>query len=155
MTVLYKVRKPAGSVAGVIFSFIALVILAVPYAGAGENREAIVAEQEAIRELFDAGEFGESLRRAEELMPVAEAELGTDHPSFLLLLLNLGFLYEQYGEYDQAQEQFARLMKWQEQTLGKDHLSTLQSANNLARLYIEAARFDEAEVLILNILLRL
>ena len=56
MTVLYKVRKPAGSVAGVIFSFIALVILAVPYAGAGENREAIVAEQEAIRELFDAGE---------------------------------------------------------------------------------------------------
>ena len=101
----------------------------------------------AVVEAYQAGDYAEGVRLAEEALELARASLGPTHPSTLTSLNNLAGLYQSQGRYGEAEPLFEQALELSRQTLGPTHPDTLISLNNLAGLYDSQERYDEAEPL--------
>jgi Tetratricopeptide repeat len=64
-----------------------------------------------------------------------EKALGSDHPSTLKTVNNLGMLYRAQGRLAEAEQIHLRALAEREKTLGPDHTSTLETVDNLGMLY--------------------
>lgn len=79
-----------------------------------------------------------------EALTISERELGTDHPSTLLIVNNLGLVLAQKCSFEAAESYYLRALEGRERILGKDHPDTLVTVLNLARLMIRLGDYDKA-----------
>ena len=61
--------------------------------------------------------------------------LGKEHPSTLMNVNNLAWLYQAQGRYGEAEPLLLHAIEARERVLGKEHPDTLMSVSNLASLH--------------------
>jgi len=100
--------------------------------------------------LIESGKYDEAESLHLEALNASRRVLGDEHPSTLVSIGNLAFLYKTLGRYDEAEPLFLETLNNRRRVLGDEHPSTLVSINNLAGLYESQGRYDEAEPLYLE-----
>ncbi|MBL8382580.1 MAG: CHAT domain-containing protein [Burkholderiales bacterium] len=83
----------------------------------------------------------ESLHRS--ALAVHERELGSEHPTTLATLTNLGNVMLLAGRYAEAEAVFRRVLAAREKVQGADHPDTALALNNVANALFEQSRQEE------------
>jgi len=107
----------------------------------------LMAAYRQYQKLYAAGRFDEAESFAKRALTHGEAEFGTEHPSFAVLLNNLATLYRAQGQLAEAEPLFRRALAIKEKTLPPDDPSVAATLNNLAALLRDQGRLAEAEPL--------
>ena len=76
-----------------------------------------------------------------------ELELGSDHPELLVVLNNLGSLFQFQGRYEEAIEMYSRVLDIQLEDSNRASSAVRKSVNQLAQCYRADERFEEANAL--------
>jgi tetratricopeptide (TPR) repeat protein len=71
--------------------------------------------------MYHRGNYGDALLWYRQALSGRELELGSDHPSTLTSVHNIGLVFDSQGKYDDALEWFRRALSGQERALGSDH----------------------------------
>ncbi|WFB08610.1 tetratricopeptide repeat protein [Streptomyces sp. LX-29] len=90
------------------------------------------------------GRAGHALPLDERALAIAEAALGSDHPTTAVCLGNLAATYGELGRHAEALPLEERALAIAEAVLGSDHPSTGLRLGNLAATYGELGRHAEA-----------
>ncbi len=77
-------------------------------------------------------------------LQVYELELGSDHPELLLVLNNLGLLYQFQGRYEEAIEVYSRVLDIQWKDSNRASSSVRKTVNQLVQCYQAEERYEEA-----------
>ena len=99
-------------------------------------------------------EQGHYQKACSELLTVIAVEkrlFGTDHPSTLLSMADLGITFSNLGRYDEAEKLLVQVVENTQRVLGADNLQTLYCMTNLAIAYRRQYRWEEAEILQLKV----
>lgn len=76
-----------------------------------------------------------------------ELELGTDHPELLVVLNNLGSLFQFQGRYEEAIEMYSRVLDIQLEDSNRASSAVRKSVIQLAQCYRAGRRYEEANAL--------
>ena len=93
------------------------------------------------------GDYRRGARVKEQIVELAEAELGPDDNRTATALNNLAESYRVQARYTEAEPLYHRALKISEKTLGPDHPDVAIRLNNLALLLQAKGHLDEAEPL--------
>src|SRR6266436_313591 len=74
-----------------------------------------------VAQLYQQGKFAEAIPPAQELLQVAEAAFGPEHPNVAESLNNLAELNRRQGRYADAEPLYKRALAIYEKALGPDH----------------------------------
>lgn len=83
----------------------------------------------------------------DEALKCAEVDLGEEHPTVAVILIDLGWLYLAQSRLDEAAAVRERALFIQEAANHPDHPRIAATLNNLANVYCRQGRFSEAEAL--------
>lgn len=72
---------------------------------------------------------------------------GSEHPSTLTIVDNLGSLYIKQGKYAEAEKMCIRALREHERTWGPEHPSILETIKSLGFIYANQGKYAEAEKL--------
>ncbi|MDZ7905985.1 MAG: tetratricopeptide repeat protein [Cypionkella sp.] len=93
--------------------------------------------------LWRAGRHGQAIAAHTQLVALAKAEFGPDHPKTATAMNNLAESLRAAGQYDQAEPLCRQAMEIRRKTLGEDHPDYASSLNNLAGLLRATGRYDQ------------
>ena len=99
------------------------------------------------RTAFEAGNYQEAARIAEQGLREGESLYGLDDPRTLLFADFVGGLYLTLSRYAEAEALYQRVLPVMERMLGRDHASTLGMVVGLAVIHQAQNRYAEAEPL--------
>ncbi len=97
--------------------------------------------------LTHEGKYQEAEKAAREALEMDRQALGSDHPSVLRDMFNLGGILTQEAHYADAEEINKELIESARRVLGPQHPGTLVAMNTLAMILDREKRFAEAEKL--------
>jgi Tetratricopeptide repeat len=80
----------------------------------------------------------------DNLLEIAKP-LGSEDMSTLVIVNNLGTLYNTQGKLAKAEQMYLQVLKDYEKMLGREHTSTLAIVNNLGALYTTQGRLTKSE----------
>jgi non-specific serine/threonine protein kinase/serine/threonine-protein kinase len=80
----------------------------------------------------------------EETLALARGRLGADHPTTLVTMTNLGWIYYSVGRFDDAIAILESALPRMKSSLGERHANTLSCMNNLANSYSVTGKADKA-----------
>lgn len=93
------------------------------------------------------GDYAKSIAVWENLMPIVEQVLGSDHPDIAVFLDNLAMLYRYQAIYAKSEPLFIRALAIREKELGPNHPDIGRTLNSLALLYSDQGQYAKAETL--------
>jgi CHAT domain-containing protein/Tfp pilus assembly protein PilF len=102
---------------------------------------AMLADAERLK---SQGDYATAASIWQQLLGLAEKELGTESPDLTFILLNLGELHRKQGDYISADNFVRRSLAIQEKALGPNHPDLATSLNNLAGLLSEQGQYASA-----------
>jgi len=88
-------------------------------------------------------EQAESLYR--QALEIDKTTIGPLHPSYIVDLNNLGYLYSKLGDFAKAEPLYRQALQIRLKVLGPNHPDTATSLNNLAWLYRAMGNYAKAE----------
>jgi tetratricopeptide (TPR) repeat protein len=113
----------------------------------GVNLELVGANVVMAKSLWHRGRYNEAEVLFKEVVKSYETEFGCEHPSTVVSMNDLAFIYNSQGRYGDAEALHKQALALQEKHLGADHLSTLASIHHLAIVHTSQGRYDDAEAL--------
>ena len=109
--------------------------------------------------LFNLAEFNHGQGRyqkacSEYLAAIAVDKklFGTDHPSTLHSMAELGITFCKLGRYDEAEKLLVQVVEDTQRVLGAEHLQTLNGTSYLTTVYRRQHRWEKAETLQIKLL---
>jgi non-specific serine/threonine protein kinase/serine/threonine-protein kinase len=91
--------------------------------------------------------YPEAEKAAQEALEMDQRALGSDHPSVLRDMFNLGGILTEEQDYAGAEEMFRQLIESARRVLGPQHPSTLAAMGNRAMVFTAEKRYADAEKL--------
>lgn len=91
--------------------------------------------------------YPEAEKAAREALKMDQQALGSDHPSVLRDMFNLGGILTEEQHYADAEEMFRQLIESARRVLGPQHPSTLAAMGNRAMVFTAEKRYADAEKL--------
>jgi len=96
--------------------------------------------------LAEAKKFSEAEEVGKEVLRIAEAIFGPDHPEITLSLNELAAIAIAQKKYDDAERLFKRTLDINEHILGHDHPNVAADLSNLAFLYQLKGDYENAKI---------
>ncbi|KAL7267903.1 hypothetical protein RUND412_009495 [Rhizina undulata] len=106
--------------------------------------EAIKASDILASTYADLGYYNQAQDSYRKVLEWQEEMDGSDHPSTLITMNNMGFIFRIQGRYGEALKRCQKALSGLRTALGTDHPSTLEAMNNLALIFSIQGRHDEA-----------
>ncbi len=100
-----------------------------------------------VFQLYQQGQFNQSVIIAEQILELAPSVYQGDHPNIATSLNNLGYLYQSQGKLSQAEPLYQQALAMLQRLFEDDHPNVASSLNNLAELYRSQGKLSEAEPL--------
>ena len=100
-----------------------------------------------VEGLYKAGKYADALPLAQQVLAVAEKELGRDHWALARPLNNLAQIYEKQGKLADAEQMYRRALALYEKAVGANHPYVAMALNNVADVLAAENRAADAEVL--------
>ncbi len=98
-------------------------------------------------DLYQQGEYVNSLNTMRESIEVAKKTFGPDHHTVSISMKNLALLYRMGGNYSEAEMLYKKAISLEEKILGRDHFLVAEDLRTLAELYKFQGKDNEAESL--------
>ena len=99
----------------------------------------------------DQGRFNISLDLFRTVMTTRVTARGTEHPSTLISINNLGRVLIYQGKYEKAEQMLRDVVETEERVLGKEHPDTLTSISNLATVLMHQGKYEKAEQMLRDV----
>lgn len=91
------------------------------------------------------GENDEALEAFNRALELQRAATGEQHPSYAIILNNIGILYNKLERYREAEAVLSESVDIRRRTLGVDHPQTATALFNLARVQVSLGEYEAAE----------
>jgi len=120
-----------------------VVLMKVVFAQEDVRQRVVLINQE-VEKLYRAGKYPQALEKAQQVLAIAEKELGLEHPETGAILNNLAELHRAMGEYQKALPSYIRAIAIAEKAQGLEHPATSTRLSNLALLYLAMGEYQKA-----------
>ncbi len=122
-----------------------LLVVAMQVAQAQEDvRQKVVLINQEVETLYLAGKYPQALEKAQQVLPIAEKELGLEHPDTGTAVYNLAELHRAMGKYQKALPLYVRALAIAEQAQGPEHAATAIRLSRLAGLFQAMGDYQKA-----------
>ncbi|MEZ4450250.1 MAG: serine/threonine-protein kinase [Nannocystaceae bacterium] len=136
----YRLAEPT---TGRMWARLADMALARLDVGEADYRRAVIANGRGVIELA-SGEDAEAERELREVLRIAEAHYGPEHPSVAGALGNIGTMLWARGAYDEALALHRRSLEIRISVLGAEHPDVATDLNNIGANLQALGRVEEA-----------
>lgn len=122
-----------------------LLVVTMQVAQAQEDvRQKVVLINQEVEKLYRAGKYPQALEKAQQVLPIAEKELGLEHPDTGTAVYNLADLSYAIGEYQKALPLYVRALAIAEQAQGPEHAATAIRLSSVAAVYKTMGDYQKA-----------
>src|SRR5262249_7874732 len=107
----------------------------------------VSAQQNRINAHFASGNYQAAFSEAQALEALVRARLGTDNPTYMMALTNVGAAHQRLGRYREAERIYAQVGEAYRKHVAPTDIARAQPLGNLATVYRLQGRNREAETL--------
>ena len=133
-------RKTSVQIAGLIAVFVALATAPVICGQAWAQSQDLIALEQRISALQDAGKYAEATPLAEQFVRQVETQYGEWHTNTAVAVNKLATLYEDQRRSKEAERNYLRSLAIRERAVGSAHPAVASGLNNLAAFYQSQGR---------------
>ena len=122
-----------------------LLVVAMQVALAQEDvRQKVVLNNQEVEKLYFAGKYPQALEKAQQVLAIAEKELGLEHPDTGTTVCYLAWLYHVMGEYQKALPLYVRAIAIAEKAPELAHPAISNRIGSLVALYQDMGDYQKA-----------
>jgi CHAT domain-containing protein/tetratricopeptide (TPR) repeat protein/type II secretory ATPase GspE/PulE/Tfp pilus assembly ATPase PilB-like protein len=101
---------------------------------------------DAFQQAMAAGDAGEAVRLAQQMVAIARRSLSPEHPDFAVTLSNLGAAHFANGDASQAVDRLREALRILQQAHGEHDAKTVGTLANLASICRQSGRWHDAMI---------
>lgn len=116
-----------------------------PSIGAQQLSRELQELRDTANAFYRAGDYAQSLRFAEQALPLFLRELGPDHEQTGIHYYSLGLIAEAVGNLPLAQRYYTEVVRVREKVYGADGPGVAEGLEKLGAVYVKQGRPDQAE----------
>ncbi len=131
-----------------VFTFFACIVFSGLFAQETDSLEIAMLKDSLARiQHWELGQFEKAEALHFEARDIRARQAGRSHPVYAASMLELGWLYEDWGRYDYALWHFTEAKNIYESRFGKSNTDYAQSLANLGVMYFLLGDFQQSESL--------